>query len=304
VPAPRILLADDSSTVRAMARMELESAGYEVIEVADGAMALKAALDQRPDVVLLDIEMPVMDGYETVRALKSDPRTADIPVVFLTGRVGADDVARALKLGGHDYLRKPPESAELLARVSAALRVKTLQDELRARADELDRVSRTDPLTGLHNRRHIEEHLPMLLAEAKRHGYPITVLIVDVDHFKNVNDALGHKAGDDVLKQIAGRLRTTLRIEDILGRWGGEEFVLLLPHTGAEAATVLSERLRRQVSSTPVEAEGQRLTVTISIGGAAAEAPGAHDLLGLADKWLYIAKKNGRDQALVARSEG
>jgi two-component system cell cycle response regulator len=304
VTAARILLADDSSTVRAVARMELESAGYEVIEAGDGAKALAAALEHRPDVVLLDIEMPVMDGYETVQALKADPITAAIPVVFLTGRVGADDVARALKLGGHDYLRKPPEAAELLARVNAALRVKALQDELRKRAEDLDRVSRTDHLTGLFNRRHMEEQLRMLGAGAKRHGYPLAVLIVDVDHFKTVNDTLGHHAGDEVLVAVCDRLRHTLRTEDILGRWGGEEFLLVLPHTGADAARVLAERLRRAVSASPVAVERGSLTITISVGGAAAEEPGDHQLLQLADHELYAAKDDGRDRIRVALSPG
>jgi two-component system cell cycle response regulator len=304
VTGARILLADDSSTVRAIARMELESAGYEVIEACDGAKALAAAIEHRPDVVLLDIEMPVMDGYETVEALKAEPRTQDIPVVFLTGRVGADDVARALKLGGHDYLRKPPEAAELLARVNAALRVKALQDELRTRAEDLDRASRTDHLTGLFNRRHMEEQLRMLGSGAKRHGYPLAVLIVDVDHFKTVNDTLGHHAGDEVLITVCERLQQALRTEDILGRWGGEEFLILLPHTGADSARTLADRLRQAVSATPVVVERGSLTITISVGGAAAESDGDHELLQLADHELYAAKDDGRDRVRVALSPG
>ncbi len=288
--------------MRAIARMELEQAGFQVIEAEDGAQALTMALSFEPDVVLLDIEMPVMDGYETVQALKADPRTADIPVVFLTGRVGAEDVVRALKLGGHDYLRKPPEPAELMARVSAALRVKALQDELRARAVELDVMSRTDHLTGLNNRRHMEEQLRRMSSGAKRHGYPVTVLIVDVDHFKHVNDSLGHHAGDVVLQQVAHRLQGALRTEDILGRWGGEEFLVLLPHTGADAAEVLAERLRLCMSATPISTDSGSVVVTISIGGASAEAEGIHDLVQLADHGLYAAKANGRDQIKIVRS--
>lgn len=299
-----VLLADDSPTVRALARMELESAGHEVLEAADGAKALALALERGPDVVLLDIEMPVMDGYDAVQALKGDPRTADIPVVFLTGRVSADDVVRALALGGHDYLRKPPEPQELLARVSAALRVKVLQDELRARADELERVSRTDYLTGLHNRRHTEEHLRRLEASNRRHGYPLTVLLLDIDLFKQVNDTLGHGVGDEVLREVARRLQASLRAEDLVGRWGGEEFLVLAPFTDAAAACVLAERLRTAVSATPVTAEGQQLHVTTSIGGAAAEAPGAHELLAVADRELYAAKAAGRDRVRIAVSPG
>jgi diguanylate cyclase (GGDEF)-like protein len=302
VRAPRVLLVDDSSSVRAVARIELEGAGYDVLEAADGAKAIAVAVASQPDVVLLDIEMPVMDGYETVKLLKADPCTTDIPVVFLTGRVGADDVVRGLRLGGHDYLRKPPEAGELLARVSAALRVKVLQDELRARAEDFELMSRTDYLTGLHNRRHMEEHLRMLGAGAKRHGYPLAVLLLDVDHFKRVNDTLGHRAGDAVLVALAARLRQQLRTEDVFGRWGGEEFLVLLPHTGTDAAVALADRLRTAVSGTPFTIDKQTLTITISIGGAAAETPGADDLLQLADRELYAVKESGRDRVQVARS--
>ena len=301
---PRILLADDSSTVRALARLELEEAGYDVVEAADGAAALEAVRTEQPDVVLLDIEMPGMDGYDVVKELKADAATADIPVVFLTGRVGAEDVVRALRLGGHDYLRKPPEPAELLARVSAALRVKALQDELRRRADELDRMSRTDHLTGLHNRRHSEEHLHALGAGARRHGYPLAVLVLDVDHFKRINDTHGHGVGDQVLVEVADRLRESKRTEDFLGRWGGEEFLLVLPWTGVDAAQVLAERLRAAVSRAPVVTAAGDVPVTISVGGAAAEGPGDHDLLLLADQQLYAAKDAGRDRVCIARSEG
>ncbi len=284
--------------------MELDSAGYDVFEVSDGAQALAAAIEHQPDVILLDIEMPVMDGYETITALKADARTADIPVVFLTGRSGAHDVVRALKLGGHDYVRKPPEPAELLARVNSALRVKSLQDQLRTRAAELDQMSRTDHLTGLFNRRHTEERLRAFDAGAMRHGYPLSVLLVDVDHFKTVNDTLGHQAGDEVLVAIGQRLQGGMRLEDVLGRWGGEEFLLVLPYTSAEQAVVLAERLRRLVSDTAIEVDGHALTVTVSVGGAAAERPGDHDLVALADVALYHAKEAGRDCVRMAPQDG
>ena len=299
---PQILLADDSATVRALARMELEAAGFDVLEAGDGEQAVALAKEHRPDVVLLDVEMPVMDGYACVTALKADPETTHIPVVFLTGRVGSEDVVRALRLGGHDYLRKPPESAELLARVNAALRVKQLQDELVARSTELERMSRTDFLTGLHNRRHVEDHLTMLGAAAKRHGYPLTVLLLDLDHFKRINDTLGHAAGDQVLVEVGSRLAGSLRVEDVLGRWGGEEFLVLLPHTSGEAAAVLAERLRHVVGDTPVTTGEGPVRVTVSLGGAAAEAPGEHDLLRLADEQLYAAKDGGRDRVSITVS--
>ncbi|MCU1602409.1 MAG: diguanylate cyclase [Frankiales bacterium] len=300
---PLILLADDSPTVRALAKLELEHAGYEVVEAGDGEETLRLARIRPPDVILLDVEMPQLDGYETVKALKSDPLTTHIPVVFLTGRVGPDDVVRALQLGGHDYLRKPPEPAELLARVGAALRVKQLQDELVARGDELERMSRTDFLTGLNNRRHLEEALRRVGAGAKRHGYPVAVLIIDVDHFKQINDTFGHSTGDEVLIATARRLEASLRTEDVLGRWGGEEFLVILPHTAADAAGVLAERLRGVVAGTPVRTRAGEVTFTISIGGAAAEQEGQHDLLRIADVELYAAKDAGRNSVRIVVSQ-
>ena len=296
---PSILLADDSPTVRGIMRVELEAAGFRVVEAADGEQALELARADPPDVVLLDVEMPIMDGYACLQALKADEATANIPVVFVTGLLTAEDVARALKLGGHDYLRKPPESAELLARVNAALRVKQLQDELVARAEQLEHVSRTDYLTDLHNRRHMEEHLRMLTSAAKRHGFPLGLLLVDVDHFKQINDEHGHQVGDEVLIQVAQRLRDTTRTEDALGRWGGEEFLVVLPHTGVEPTRALAERLRIAVREAPMPTSAGAVTVTVSVGGAVAVAGAGKDLLRLADDRLYAAKAAGRDQVLI-----
>ena len=294
-----VLVADDSATVRAVARLPLEAAGHRVLEASDGAQALAVLAVEPVDVVLLDVEMPVMDGFQTIARLKADPRTADVPVVFLSGRTGSDDVVRGLELGGHDWLRKPPEPTELLARAAAAARVKALQDELRRRLEALDVASRTDSLTGLHNRRHVQEHITMLTAAARRHRLPLTVLIVDVDHFKRVNDTVGHAGGDLVLQAVAGALAGSVRSEDLVGRWGGEEFLLVLPHTDPEAALVLAERLRARGAALEVVVGGRRVPVTVSIGGAGAVAPLESDLLTLADDQLYAAKDAGRDTVRV-----
>ncbi len=299
-----MLVADDSPTVRLVVRMELEAAGYDVCEAVDGAEAVEVARRARPDVVLLDVEMPVLDGYGALAQLKADPALADIPVVVLTGLDGDETVVRALAAGAHDHLRKPPGAAELLARVGAAARVGALQEQLRARVEELDRLSRTDVLTGLHNRRHVEEQLRALGAGCLRHGYSLAVLLVDVDRFKQVNDTAGHAAGDAVLQAVAAAMAGQVRAEDVLGRWGGEEFLVLLPHTGAAAAQVLAERLRATVAAVRVPTPAGDLGVTVSIGGAAAETPGDHDLLGLADAQLYAVKGGGRDAVRVVQSRG
>lgn len=286
-----MLLAEDSPTVRALVRAELEDAGYTVVEAADGRVALDLARSSSPSVVLLDVEMPLLDGYGVIAALKADPVTRDVPVVFLTGQ---SDLVKALDAGAHDFVRKPPQHGELRARVAGAVRVKVLQDELRARVEELDRVSRTDHLTGLHNRRHIEEHLRGLRSASRRHGHPLAVLVVDIDNFKDVNDTVGHAAGDEVLVEVARRLLSELRGEDLLGRWGGEEFIVLAPHTDVTAAAMLGERLRSAVGGAPVKSGRHDLDVTISVG-AAAGADDA-DLVAQADRLLYAAKAAGRDR--------
>jgi diguanylate cyclase (GGDEF)-like protein len=285
-----VLVADDSPIVRAALRVELEAAGYEVVEARDGRQALDTAGGHDLSVILLDVELPVLDGHATLAALKADPATCDVPVVFLSGRGAGEDLVQALREGAHDYLRKPPEPAELLARVGAANRMKELQDELRRRAAELDLVSRTDHLTGLANRRHVEEHLGAVLAAAVRHQQSATVLLADIDNFKRVNDSRGHAAGDAVLLDVAITLAQSVRAEDKVGRWGGEEFMVVAPHTDAAAAAVLAERLRKAVSDAT--------EVTISIGGAATRSAVARPF-DVADANLYTAKAGGRDRSVI-----
>ena len=298
---PTVVVADDSPTVRALVRVRLESAGYRVVEAADGRQALDAVAAGGVDVLLLDVEMPVLDGHATITALKADPATAGVPVVFLTARGGGDDVVEALRLGATDYLRKPPDDAELLARVGAALEVARLHAELAQRTAELDRVSRTDHLTGLHNRRHLDEALASVTASARRHAFPYSVLLLDVDHFKRVNDRGGHEAGDVVLQVVAQRLQRGVRAEDLVGRWGGEEFIVLAPHTDVAGARVLAERLRASVAAAPVDTPAGEFAVTVSVGGATTAAPGptADPLLRAADACLYVAKTSGRDRCEV-----
>ena len=299
---PLVLVADDSATLRLLATSSLESAGYRVREAPDGWAALEEVAAGGVDVVLLDVEMPGLDGHEVLARLKADPATRDVPVVFLTGRSGSEDMVQALRDGAHDDLRKPPDPTELLARVGGAARVKALQDELRARLEDLDRIGRTDVLTGLHNRRHLQEHLESLCSAARRHGLPLTVLLVDVDHFKAVNDRLGHGAGDAALRAVAARLADTVRTEDLVGRWGGEEFLVLAPLTGVPAGRRLAERLRAAVCRSPLTWDGTPLTLSVSIGGAISTGgDGAvpERLLRLADENLYAAKSGGRDRCVV-----
>jgi two-component system, cell cycle response regulator len=294
-----VLITDDSLVVRAVVRSHLETEGHHVLEAENGESALEQCRRSPPDVILLDIEMPGLDGYEVLAELKADDELKDIPVVFLTDRTNMDDVLAGLRGGAHDYLKKPFEPAELVARVAAALHVKRLQDQLRERNADLDRLSRTDALTGLYNRRHLEEELTRHHKEATRHHDPLCVLLLDIDHFKHVNDTYGHPAGDVVLCEFAQRLRDQLRGGDIAGRWGGEEFLVILPRTDLDGAIQVAERIRGATEATPATAAGQDITVTVSGGCALGPDGSVAEMIQAVDTHLYAAKTAGRNQIVA-----
>jgi diguanylate cyclase (GGDEF)-like protein len=295
-----VLVADDSLVVRAVVRSDLETAGYAVIEAEDGLTAIDRCRECRPEAVLLDIEMPGLDGHGVLAELKADAELRDIPVVFLTSRTGTDDIVAGLRGGAHDYLKKPFESAELLARVGSAIRVKQLQDELWQRNAELDRISRTDGLTGLYNRWHLQDELERQRSTARRHEYQLGVILFDIDHFKRINDTYGHPSGDLVLCEFASRLGQELRAGDIAGRWGGEEFLVILPRTDLDGAVDVAERIRTATAAMPVTAAGEQIIVTVS-GGCALGLPDApEDIIRAADACLYRAKADGRNRIVSA----
>jgi len=298
--AALVLVADDSLVIRKLLRRQLEEHGHDVVEAVDGEDALVQVRAHRPDVVLLDVEMPNLDGHGVLRYMRAAEELADIPVVFLTARASTEDVVEGLRLGAHDYLRKPFEPSELVARVSAAVRVKRLQDELRERNAELDEISRMDVVTGLPNRRHLLEHLQAESSAAQRRDESFGLLMIDVDHFKKVNDEWGHDSGDAVLRIVASRLASACRAEDVAGRWGGEEFLVVAPASGLDDATALAERVRGGVAEHPIPVgESGAISVTVSVGVVA----GSHDvdeLLRRADEALYEAKQTGRNRVVAA----
>jgi len=298
-----VLVAEDSATARATVRIYLTSQGYDVVEAEDGRAALEAARREQPDVILLDVEMPELDGRAVLAALCEDESLCDIPVVFLTGRTDSDEVVAGLQAGAHDYLRKPFEMAELVARVSAAARVKRLQDELRRRNEELDYFSRLDAVTGLWNRRHVDEQLRVLCGAGRRHGFRVNVLLFDLDHFKSVNDSYGHAGGDAALKAAADCLKGHMRSEDVLGRWGGEEFLAVVPYVDEAGAAALAERARAALASQEVQvADGVvcRLTTSVGVHGADGDGLDPDVLVAAADAALYEAKAAGRNRVVVA----
>jgi diguanylate cyclase (GGDEF)-like protein len=299
----RILVAEDSLVVRTVVCDQLEEEGYEVVQAIDGESALAACATARPDAILLDIEMPGLDGHQVLARLKADGDLSDIPVVFLTGRTSTDDMVAGLRAGAHDYLKKPFEPAELIARIGGAVRIKRLQDELRVRNEQLDMLSRVDGLTGLFNRRHIDEQLRKELSTARRHEQPLAVLMLDIDHFKNVNDLEGHPAGDRVLQEFAARLLTVTRDGDVVGRWGGEEFIIIAPQTNVEQASTLGERVRAAVADRPVDLGDHSLSITVSIGCAVGLGTPA-ELVERADIALYRSKTEGRNRVTDASVPG
>jgi two-component system cell cycle response regulator len=299
-----VLIADDSLVVRAVLRRQLQEHGFEVVEAADGEEALAIASAGSLDVVLLDVEMPILDGYQVLARLKADPELTTIPVVFITARASTQDVVAGLRSGAHDYLRKPFEASEVIARVSVVARMKSLQDELRSRNEELGRLSRTDKLTELSNRRHLEEQATILSSSSRRHSHPLGVLMIDVDRFKSINDSVGHAGGDDVLREIAVRLSAALRIEDVCGRWGGEEFLVLLPITDLDEVELVGERIRKSVAASAIPtAAGAKLDVTVSVGCAADRGASWEALVERADLALYEAKESGRNRVVAARPD-
>ncbi len=267
LPDRRLLIVEDSATMRRVMRRFLESTGYVIFEAGDGEEALQLAARERPDVILLDVQIPLLDGFGVLASLQTDAALSEIPVVLVTARSQAEDVADGLHRGAHDYLRKPFQQPELIARVQAAMRTKALRDELHARNAQLELMVRTDLVTGLLNRRATDEQLGSLMSRSRRHATALSVLIVDVDRLHEINSVHGSSIGDAVLEEVAARVKGELREEDVLGRWGGDELLVLAPDTGPDGAVTLAQRIRAAVVVTAVETDAGPVGTSVSIGG-------------------------------------
>ncbi|HMI43531.1 MAG TPA: diguanylate cyclase [Gemmatimonadaceae bacterium] len=304
----RILVVDDHEDNIELLRARLEARGYEVEGANDGQAALDAVRRVCPDLILLDVMMPKMDGIEVVRRLKANAELPFIPVIMQTALDSTENKVEGLDAGADDYITKPINFAELEARVNSLLRIKALQTDLAARERELselnDRlrlISLTDGLTEVENRRSLELHLHEMWQHSMRLHEPIALIICDIDKFKAVNDNYGHQAGDSVLKEFAQLLKSEAREIDRVGRYGGEEFLLILSGTVLDAAVTFAERLREKVEGHTFSYAGGTLRRTMSCGVAAAPHPRVKDqeaLLRAADDALYVAKETGRNRVV------
>jgi diguanylate cyclase (GGDEF)-like protein len=288
---PTVLLIDDSEAVHHLVRGELAADGVDMLGAFDGMAGLRVAKERHPDLILLDVGMPGMDGFEACELLAVQPETATTPVVFLSGAGEAADRVRGLNCGATDYIAKPFVGDELRARVRVSLRYKALV-EMEAR-----RAMR-DGLTGLWNRKYLDERLAADSATAARHRVPLSCVMFDLDHFKTLNDAHGHAAGDAALRAVAAVLHHGCRREDVACRYGGEEFAVLCPGVPAAGAAGLAERLRAAVAAAAFDGPDGPLRVTGSFGVAC--GPLGADLLQAADEALYRAKDGGRNRVVIA----
>jgi two-component system cell cycle response regulator len=286
--------------MRRVMRRFLDSTDYVIFEAGDGEEALRLAARERPDVILLDRQIPLLDGFGVLASLQTDPELGEVPVVLVTSHGEPEEVADGLRRGAHDYLRKPFEQPELVARVHAAMRTKALRDELRARNAQLERLVSTDLLTGLLNRGATAEHLRALASRSQRHGAPLSIVLLDVDRIGEVNAAHGHSAGDAVLEAVAERVASQLREEDAAGRWSGDELLVVAPDTADDGVPPLVARLRGAVSAGPVSYRGEEIPVSVSAGAATrVDGDDAEALVRRAERALA----SGRGRAAADGSE-
>jgi diguanylate cyclase (GGDEF)-like protein len=297
-----VLLVDDSHTIRNQIKSVLEGLGDfdRFLEAEDGLQAFKLMCEQKPDLVLCDLVMPVFDGMKFLALRATRGELAHIPVIMLTAERDADRKAEILDRGASDYVTKPFNEKELVARVRVHHRVKVLQDELREANVRLESLAVTDGLTGLFNRRHFDRLLAGEVQRTLRYKVPLAVLLLDIDHFKQVNDSYGHPTGDLVLRNVSRVVAAGVRSTDFVARFGGEEIAVILTQTSLDSAAEVAERLRAQVAAAPHDHQGTTLYKTASFGLAAFDGTGTpvspEELLGRADQAMYRAKRGGRNR--------
>ncbi len=296
-----ILVIDDDVSIHRAVERRLEGVVDQVLKADSPIKGLQIAIQDKPDVILLDVNMPQIDGFKVCRNLQENPTTRDIPIVFLTADQSPGNLAKALDAGASDYISKPFNAIELEARVRVALRTKQMIDLLRERA-------RIDAVTGLNNRAAMDDNLIAATAAFKRTGQPLAFLMIDLDHFKIINDTYGHGVGDDVIRRVGASIRASCRAYDIACRFGGDEFGVILAQADTATAEQISKRILEKINSITIRAGGDEIKVACSGGLASAtELPSGFesaDLLKAADEALYRAKSEGRCRLVVATPSG
>ena len=296
-----ILVIDDDASIHTAVERRLEGVVDQVLKADSPTKGLQIAIQDKPDVILLDVNMPQIDGFKVCRNLQENPTTRDIPIVFLTADQSPGNLAKALDAGASDYISKPFNAVELEARVRVALRTKQMIDLLRERA-------RIDAVTGLNNRAAMDDNIIAATAAFKRTGQPLAFLMIDLDHFKIINDTYGHGVGDDVIRRVGAAIRASCRAYDIACRFGGDEFGVILAQADTASAEQISKRILEKINSITIRAGGDEIKVACSGGLASAAGMPIDfepaDLLKASDEALYSAKSEGRNRLAIAASRG
>jgi two-component system, cell cycle response regulator len=296
-----VLVIDDSAAIREQVVRTLKEVSIfqHYKEAKDGLEGFKTLIESKADLVICDVDMPRMDGFKFLQLVDSRPELQGVPIIMLTGMMDFNSKIKGLEQGASDYLTKPFDAGELVARVKVQLKIKSLQDELKKANELLKRLTNIDHLTSLFNRRYLAEILDGEFFRARRKNEYLSLIIVDIDYFKNVNDTYGHQNGDIVLAAVANLAQSQLRVYDSAARYGGEEFVLVIPGTSLEGGVMIAERLRQAVLEFTFPAPMEDMTVTISAGVATFPSPNIDSVDSLfrqADEALYRAKQNGRNR--------
>lgn len=289
----KVLVVDDLPTNVLLLAKELTGRGYEVLKAYNGSQALEVAQSGGPDLILLDLVMPDMDGIEVCRRLKADPAMHSVPIIMVSGCDREEDIVRALDAGAHDYITKPLNPRIAMARVRSAARSKAAHDQIAEMNTRLADLATRDGLTGARNHRFFCASLQASYFEA-RPDLPLSMVMLDVDHFKSYNDRHGHPAGDEVLCTVSDVLGRVSRENDLVARYGGEEFALLFPDTAAARALELAERLRAAIEDHPWPLRG--ITASLGVATMSSSLPQPSSLLSRADQALYHSKRRGRNR--------
>ncbi len=296
----RILIADDDPITRRLLETYLTRWGYELVLSAHGSEALEVLEgEQAPELAILDWMMPGLDGIDICRRVRRSAGRNYTYIILLTARSGKEDVVEGLEAGADDYMIKPFEPNELKVRVRAGARILQLQADLRAALDQTKLQASRDPLTRLWNRGAIMEIMEQEFARMKRLGSHVGVILADIDHFKQVNDRFGHFAGDAVLRAVSAKMSAMVRPYDAVGRYGGEEFLIVVPGCDVKAASDVAERIRRALNDEPLSTPEGAFSVTASLGVASAggaAATASSEIVRAADQALYRAKNSGRNR--------